>query len=400
MTKKYGIIVFSLVVCLFLATGCGGSGKKQETQSTAQSSAGEIKIGVIAPLSGPPIGWGYAVQHGAELAADEVNEKGGLEIGGKKYKIKVVAYDDLYTGQGGVAAINRLVFEDKIKLIIGPISSASLLAIQGITEPNKVILMADTYTTKALSKDKQYTFRVVPTTAEFSKPMIAWLAKTYPDAKKVCILSPKDETGTEVQDHNTKAYEAAGMNIVFKDFYERDVKDFVPYLSRAFSKSPDILELDGSSPGTCGLIMKQARQLGFKGIIIKTGGPGAQETIKVAGNENAEGWIYYTPYDPNEPTVKAFIEKYSKKYKDPMNGLTPYFFDGTKMLFKAMQDANDFTDTEKIKAKIEQIRDFPGLLGKINWSGSETYGINHQIITPSYVCQFKNGKETVVSKLD
>ena len=96
------------------------------------------------------------MKNAAEIAADQVNQAGGLDVGGRKYQVKVVAYDDKYQANEAVTVANRLVFEDKVKYIIGPVGSAPVLAIQPITEKNKVILMTLGFTSKALAADKPY----------------------------------------------------------------------------------------------------------------------------------------------------------------------------------------------------------------------------------------------------
>src|ERR1039458_4420945 len=130
---------------------------------SGQAAAEELKIGVIAPLSGPGAGWGLALRGGAELAAEDMNAQGGLEVAGTKYKVVVIAYDDKYQAQGGADAANRLVFLDKVKFIVGPMGSAVGLAAQEFTEPNKVILIGDSFSTKLLSPKKPYTFRTTMT---------------------------------------------------------------------------------------------------------------------------------------------------------------------------------------------------------------------------------------------
>lgn len=383
-TTMRTLILMAAMVVIVLAGGAGWGD--------------ELKIGVISCLSGPGIAWGNAVLHGTQMAAERVNAKGGLTVNGKKYTIKIIGYDDLYTGQGGVTAANRLIFEDKVKFIMGPISSASLLAFQPISEPEKILVLSNTYTGKALSKEKPFTFRVVPTSREFAIPMVKWLAAKHPEAKSVAIISPNDDTGTEVQSHDILGYEAAGIQVKFKEFYERDTKDFFPILTRVISQGVDIIDTDGSSPGTVGLIVKQARQLGFKGILCKTGGPGTPEVIRVAGKA-AEGFYYYTPIS-DDPAMKQYEKDYTEKYRNPMNGLTPYFYDGAGMLFKAIEEAGTIENTEAVKDKLMNIKDYPGLLGKLNWTGEKVYGINRQIVTPSYVGQVKDGKEHTLTKLE
>ncbi|MET0335246.1 MAG: ABC transporter substrate-binding protein, partial [Rhizobacter sp.] len=137
-----------------------------------------LKIGALVTLSGAGAAWGTGMQHAAELAADDVNAKGGLEVAGKKYKVQVIAYDDKYQANEAVTVANRLVFDDKVKYIIGPVGSAPVLAIQPITEKNQVIVMTLGFTAKALGTDKAFTFRPNVTTAEVAGPQIEWVVKT------------------------------------------------------------------------------------------------------------------------------------------------------------------------------------------------------------------------------
>ncbi len=360
----------------------------------------ELKIGTISTLSGTGVAWGLAVKRGAEMAVDEVNAAGGLKVGNDTYKITIISYDDQFTGKGGVAAANRLVFEDKVKFIIGTNSAASVIAAQEVTEPNHVIVMTDGYGAKVLGPDKPYTFRVTPTTTEFAIPMTAWVAKNHPEAKTAAVLSPNDEAGWDIQQVVIKGYEAAGVKVVHKDYYERGTKDFFPLLTRALAARPDILDIDGSNTGEAGVLIRQARQLGFKGLLVKTGGPGVEEMVRVAGASASEGFIFYSPVSLDDPAYKKFLDTYEAKYgtreADP---LTPLFYDGTKLLLSAMKKAGSL-DVDAVRKSLEGIKEFQGLFGKNVLTGKDVYGIAHQVDAPFYIGQVVNGKPTIVAKID
>ena len=157
----------------------------------------ELKIGAIVTLSGAGAAWGQAMLYATELAADDVNAKGGLDVGGKKYKVKVVPYDDKYQAGEAVTAANRLVFEDKVKYVIGPVGSAGALAVTPIVDKNKVVMLTLGFTDKALGKDKPFNFRPNLTTMETSQPQIDWIVKSK-NIKKVGGLFPNDETGQQI----------------------------------------------------------------------------------------------------------------------------------------------------------------------------------------------------------
>ena len=115
------------------------------------ASAETLKLGVLATLSGAGTAWGIAMQGAAELAAEDVNANGGLEVAGKKYKVEIVAYDDHYKAADALTAFNRMAFDDGIKYVVGPLGSAPALAMLPVSTENKVITMTMAFTPKALS---------------------------------------------------------------------------------------------------------------------------------------------------------------------------------------------------------------------------------------------------------
>lgn len=358
-------------------------------------SAQEIlKIGAHVTLSGPGAAWGQAMKNAAELAADRVNASGGLEVGGKKYKVQIVPYDDKYQAGEAVTVANRLVFEDKVKFFIGPTGSAPTLAVQPITEKNQVLTSTLGFTNKALGADKPLSFRPVMTTLEFADPQVQWLVKTS-GAKKAAALFPNDESGQVIARDLEAAYKKAGGELVAKEFFERDRVDFVPLLTRMLARGIDAIDLNGNSPATAGLIAKQARELGYKGRIVRTGGPATAEIVGVAGKAASEGMLIYSMLDPSLPSTKAYLDLYTAKYKAAPNGFSPAFYDFTGMLFEAMKRAGTVSDATQVAKALEALKDYEGALGKLGWTGKANYGVDHQLAVPFYIAEIKDGVEVI-----
>jgi branched-chain amino acid transport system substrate-binding protein len=146
------------------------------------------------------------------------------------------------------------------------------------------------------------------------------------------------------------------------------------------------------------VILKQARQIGFQGQIIKTGGPGTLEIIRVAGDA-ADGFLYVSPWDPSEAKVKALMERFEAKYKMPYNPLGVYFYEGSHMLFDAIKQAKTFS-SDGLRQHIERQKEYTGLLGRYVWGGEAEYGVRHQWIAPFYVGQVQRGKEVMLTKIN
>src|SRR5258708_6092764 len=365
--------------------------------SSYSASAETLKLGVLATISGAGTAWGIAMQGAAELAAEDVNAKGGLDVDGKKYKVEVVTYNDHYKAADALTAFNRLVFDDGIKFVVGPLGSAPALAVLPVATENKVITMTMAFTPKALSPEYAYSFRPVLPTDVFSDPQIKWVVQKL-EVKRIGGLFPNDESGQQIAAANEAAYVAVGAKFAAKEFFERERVDFVPLLTRVLAQNIDAFELDGNSPQTAGLLVKQLRELGFKGPIIRTGGDATADIVKIAGKEATENLYVHQPIDPESPSIQEFTKRFEAKYKTPMNGFSPFFYANLQIMLAAMQKAGTVTDTDKVREAMLGLRDFETVLGKVNWMGQAQWKSNQQFDSPFYVALVKDGVAHVVAK--
>ena len=366
----------------------------------AGASAQEVlKIGVVSALEGPGSEWGRGVDGGTKIAAKEINEAGGLKVGDKTYKLQVISYDDAYKAAQGVAAATRLIEQDRVRFILGPLGSASGLAVKPIYEQNKVLGLVNTYTPQMLA-DVNYIFRVLPTTAEIVEPMVEWIKKNKPEVKTVALIAPNDQTGWDSQKVQEQTYKKHGYEVVATELFERSTRDFQSFITRIMANQPDMIELDTTPPGTAGLIIRQARELGYKGSFSKIGGPGVPEIVSAAGKEFAEGTVTYVAADTAAEKYKWLEEQYTSFYPAPMNAFNVFFYDGAHMLFKAMQEAGTIEDTEKVRQALLDITPYEGMQGALVWGGEALYGNNHQIQTPVFVGIIQDGQEVIVEKIE
>jgi branched-chain amino acid transport system substrate-binding protein len=363
--------------------------------AAASAQAQEVlKIGGIGPLSGGGTAWGLAAQRGIELAIDDLNAAGGVKAGGKTYKLELIMYDDQYTGQGGKAAAERLVNQDKVKFIIGPVGSPPALGVISVTNPAKVLALTDGYAPQILKNDTPdpYNFRIYNTNIEFGPPLIKWLKQNVPEIKKVGLLAPNDAVGQSVAPALAEDYRKQGFEVVL-DLFERGTKEFTPGILRMMAQKVDAFEFDGNSPGDCGLMLKQIRQAGFKGPVMQIGGPAIDEIMEVAG-PNAEGYMSYDLYDWGSPFGQKLKAEYEKKYgKGIINAFVPFFYHAVLLLNESIRRA-DSLDTAKVRAALETTDGFDaGVFSTpIKWSGKELYGVNHQMLNPYYFSEVKGGK--------
>jgi branched-chain amino acid transport system substrate-binding protein len=361
-------------------------------------AADVLTIGAISALTGAGSSWGLAVAAGPQLAAAEINAKGGLKVGDKTYEVKVLAYDEQYTAAGTVAAYTRLVMQDGVKYILGPLSSAGTVAIKDMVEENKTIIFTGGYTRKAIDANTRFLFRAYSTPVEYGPAMIRWLRDHQPEGqRRVVLLNPNDETGWDGQDVQQAAYNGNGFQVQGHELYERTLKDFQPVLTKLLAQKPDVIELGTSSPATAGLIVRQAREMGFKGRFMKNGGPGPRDIVAAAGKEAAEGVLNYLIADPNNAAYARLSAEFKKDKGFEPNELFISFYDATRVLFAAMQKAGTVTDSDKVRQAIAQVMPFPAAMGgEITLGGKQTYGADTQFYTTPYVGEIRNGEPVVL----
>jgi len=363
----------------------------------ADSASAETKkllIGDINPLTGPGAYWGTGAKNALDLGAEQINKAGGIVVQGQRYEIKFIHEDDKYTGAAGVAAANKLIFTDKVKFIVGPLSSASILAFQPLVEAQKIVMICDSYAGPELLRGKKYTFRGIIPSVHVAAPFMKWLKDNYPHLKKAAHLTPNDATGWGSAQFDNDAAVYVGMDIVANEYYERGTQDFTSMLTRIVGKKPDILCLGGVPPGECALIIKQVRgEFGFKGIIQHSGMTDPDIIGPIAGWENVEGCLS-TAVASEGPAVpesmKTFYRAYKEKYGD-MNSVSPHMYDFLPILVMGIKKADSF-DPDKIVHALENLGEFDTIWGKGYFGGKEFYGNNHQCIKPIQISQIKNRK--------
>src|SRR5438876_11586428 len=143
-----------LIAAVLMAVSPGGAG-----------AADVIKFGVSTPLSGPAAPWGIPHKNATELIFDEVNSQGGLDVGGKKYKLEVVAYDHKYVIAEGVATVNRLISKDGVKYISN-LGGAVVKANEEPVNEAGVLNLPLAYAEGLVSPKNPLTFHSFPTPPE------------------------------------------------------------------------------------------------------------------------------------------------------------------------------------------------------------------------------------------
>ena len=353
--------------------------------------ADTIKIGLISPLTGAGAPWGSAAKVAGEILADRINAEGGIEVGGEKHQVQIIAYDDQYKASEAVAAYNRLVHEDEVKYIVIS-GSASTMAVKQNVEDDQIVTLTSSYAESVIDPEAKFMFRHYSVTKDFMPAFAQWVKTNMPD-KKLVLMNPNDETGWAHSEMTGAIYGETGINVIGQETYERAAKDFAPQLTKILAMSPDLIDVGSSSPASAGLIVRQARELGFKGQFLQTGGAGWANILEAAGKEGAEGLVNILYADPSNPAYQALAAEYEKRVGQRPNEIIVPYYDAYTVLLKAIAHGGDIHDTTKVIAAMPEVLPAQSLLGdEITWAPQ-------QFLTYDYIAVMTDGVPVIQSKV-
>jgi branched-chain amino acid transport system substrate-binding protein len=358
------------------------------------AAAKEVTYGAVIPLSGPAAPWGIAMQNVWQMLIDKINSAGGMTVSGENYTWKLVAYDSAMDPSKTVSAVNRLISRDDAKFIC-ILDGGLVQAVQPITERKKVIVMALATPGKDYINPKNpFTF-MYGMDAMTAGILYPWIEKNT-DVKTVALLHPDMWTGKVTADLTRYGISLTGLRIVYDEFADQAATDFFPVLTRALATKPDFLAVANWDPAVGALLIKQARELGFKGPMHLVT-PDIPTLKEVAGWQNCEN-IFLDPYtDQPNSTMKDFKANYIERYgEDQWPGPVAYsMYDYPGWFTKAIVATQSFDTTKIVQyieaAKLKSIWGEPARMG-----GKNYFGIKRVPLYPVYIGQIRDGKVKMV----
>jgi branched-chain amino acid transport system substrate-binding protein len=375
---------------LFFALGMIGA-----VGSSKAGAEDIIKFGISTPLSGPAAPWGIPHLQATKLVFDEINDQGGVKVGDKTYKLEVVAYDHKYVIAEGVATVNRLINRDEVQFI-SILGGAVVKANEDAVNEAGIINMPLAYAEGLVSPENPMTFHSFPSPPE-TATFWNWIKEHHSDIKRVATIAPNDDTGWWSIKVEVNYVKELGYEVVSEEFFERSLTDFNPVLLRMLAQNPDIISVNAAPAGSVGLIIKQARELGFKGRFVHIGQVDTSVVAGIAGAENIEGmWVHGYVETPLPEAVKSWQERYTKKY-GTWNATSIDFANPAFAFVAAVKQAQSL-DPEKVAEALHTM-EFDNLWGKAHFGGKSYYGIDNQIIYAMPFSEVKNGKATKIVQL-
>ncbi|GAB6155181.1 ABC transporter substrate-binding protein [Desulfosporosinus burensis] len=345
MRRKSVWLVLCLIV-LLVVSGCNSKSSTSESNPAPSSEVKTMNIGYTGPLSGGAALFGKEVTEGLDMAVDEINAK-GLMVGGQKYKINLVKLDDQYMPDKAATNARRLKSEYNTPVIFVP-HSGGAFALQQFNETDGFLLMAYTSEPKVAKAGNKLTMQMTSPYDLYPEIYSKMMMEKY--GKKIALIPTNSQYGKDWTAVLKPAWEKLGGTIVadIPVDYNKEA-DFSTYVSKALAAKPDVLFVGGPSQPTA-MVIKQARQLGFKGGLVVMDQAKLEQMAAVVPLTDLEGSIGVTPVFlyPSEGAL-PFVERFKSKY----NGKVPAWeasknYDHMMLLAKGIEKAGDVTDAAKI----------------------------------------------------
>lgn len=378
MKKKFLVMAMALTLISGAFIGCGS--KKDD---------GTIKIGAIAPLTGPAATYGLSVQEGAKLVEKEVNDKGG--INGKK--INFVFQDDQADQNASLNAFNKLVDDEKAVAIFGPVTSGATLAVAPKATAAKVPLITPTATEPSITKvGGDFVFRGCYVDSYQGIALGKYAATDLSKKKAAVLYNVGSDYSKGVAEAFKTEYEKNGGNIVEYLTYNKDDKDFNAQLTKIKNSNPDVI-LMPDYYNVVGLIAKQARDTGITATFLGGDGWESSELYKIGGDA-VKGALYINHYFQGDDSklVKEFVDSYKKEYNKEPDAFAALAYDSAKVLVKALEESNS-TDGDKIREALTKVS-LESVTGKI------TFGSDRTAIKGAVIVKVEGDKTSLVKKIN
>ena len=368
-----------------------------EGGQSAVFAAEEIAFCNITALSGPAAPWGIPSARGLRLGAEEVNENGGFKVEGKVYKWKIIDYDHKYTPAEAVKAANRAIYSDKARYL-SIMGGSPTLACLPLMKENKILSLNAAGGGKSVTNpDNPLVFRYIASVHSVYASIYPYLMKNEGVKTSACV-NPDDATGQSGYAASRMMADASNVKIIVKEYFERGSKDFTAMLTRVLAKKPDMIDTCYTDSTSSALICKQARELGYEGVILLTWGPDPEQVLKIAGPHAEKAYMALGPLEPKTPHQKQVYERFTAKWGAGEWDRNVWFqYDLIPCLTKAIVETQSFDP--HILARHLEAMTWEGVMGKAYFGGSKLFGIKRQYMVPLSLYQFQNGKPVYLQDL-
>ena len=341
-------------------------------------AAETIKVGAILAVTGPASFLGAPEARTLEMMVEEINAKGGI----KGKKVELIIKDSGASPEKALSFAKQLIEEEKVLAIIGPSTSGETMKIKNVAEEGRTILLSCAAAEVIVNPVAKYVFKT-PQKDSYAVIKIFEQMKKM-NLSKVGVLSSNTGFGKAGKEQIEKLAPDHGIKIVANEVYDKAATDLTAEVTKVKASGAEAI-INWSIEPAQSIVIKNARQIGFKGQIFQSHGFGNIKYVEAAGPA-AEGVIFpagrllvVEALSKNDPQ-KAVLMKYKKDYElknrgEEVSTFGGHAYDAMLILIKGIEKANS-TDKEAVRTAIEGLKGVVGTAGIFNFSPEDHNGLD------------------------
>jgi len=328
-----------------------------------------VKIGHVAPISGPSAHLGKDNENAARMAIDELNAK-GFTLNGQKVTLQLVSEDDGADPKQGTAVAQKLV-DAKVNGVIGHLNSGTTVPASKIYNDAGIVQISPATTAPVYTRQRfPGAFRVVASDAKLGSTLSKYAIDTL-HAKNIAIIDDRTTYGQGVADEFAKGLKKPGIKVVGREFTSATATDYTAILTSIKAKKPDLIFFGGMD-SVAGPMLKQMKALGITAVFMGGDGMCTDALGRLAGDGLGEGRVYCAEAGgvkgPQEKVMDDFRARYKKKFNMDVQLYAPYVYDSVMVMATAMQNAKS-ADPAKYLPVLKNIK-YEGVTGTIQFDAN------------------------------
>lgn len=322
----------------------------EASSDSAAASGDTITLGVIGPMTGSLAVYGTHVSNGAELAVEQINEAGGISVGGKTYTLTTESKDDQGDSTECLNSMNALI-SDGIQLVIGSATSGCTSAITSVANSEGVCLITPSGTADSLTTAMDYVFRTCFKDS-FQGQLAAQYAKDNGYTKVGIVYCSADTYSAGLRDAFTAACGDLGLEIVAEESVASMTEvDYSNQFNKMVSAGAELVFTPFYYDVMGPYLVPQARQAGFDGILLGADGVDNTETtipdgVDLSVYNNVMFVNHYSTELATSDVSSNFVETYEAKYGETPNNFDALGYDAVLVYKDAIEAAGGFTAAE------------------------------------------------------
>ncbi|HDS45751.1 MAG TPA: ABC transporter substrate-binding protein [Methanomicrobia archaeon] len=370
---RYATLVSVIVIASLLLAGC------VEQQEGPQEGTGELKIGVVASLTGSASTTGLDMWQAAVLAAEEINAKGGVVVDGVPMKITLVKGDDESSPKAGVETVTKLITESKVDLLVGGFSSSVTFADSVVAAEHRVPFIVTGASSPVITRrtdiDTSYLFHHCPTTDDYGerttifvdeivKPEI-YARFNFPEDRplRMALLYQDSAYGIGVYDATKKTIETYNLNmeIVAAEKFKMGETDYRTPLTVIKAKKPDVIYPVAFLNEQTLIVTQGRRDVGLHSIYLSVECNDDPDYYTGVGRfgeysiQESRFGPYAIPAGPLESAVEKFNADFTARWGVPPSMMGASTYEGIYIAAEAVKNAGT-VDKAKVRDALAAIR--------------------------------------------